>query len=354
MHLSSLISTSLITLSLALGTALAGFAQTTYRLPGQHAAEHSGLTASQDVSALKVSNTEKFLDEFYPDEDAPEGDIYTQGWNSGRVNCYQGVTVPNRQRIDVSHFAIPVPGAVTSPYGYRARFGRMHKGVDLRLRTGDPVKAAFSGRVRIVNYEGKGYGNYVVIRHDNGLETVYGHLSKHMCKAGQAVRAGDVIGLGGSTGHSTGPHLHFETRYMGYAINPQAIFDFANQTTITDDYTFDKRTYTQARSNTRGAFAAKKQTVADEADDADNFRMPTGNTANAEAAVPRPAKPKAKPVAQAKPRPAKPATKDDTVRKGDSLSRIADRNGITIDKLRKMNGLKDHDVIQPGQKLRVK
>ena len=143
---------------------------------------------------------------------------------------------------------MPVPGPVTSNYGYRPKFGRMHKGVDLRLKSNDTVVAAFDGKVRVVNYEGKGYGNYVIIRHPNGLETVYGHLNKHLVKENQVVKAGEPIGLGGSTGRSTGPHLHFETRFMGYAINPAAIFDFANHCTHTDQYTFSKTTYQEARN----------------------------------------------------------------------------------------------------------
>ena len=143
---------------------------------------------------------------------------------------------------------MPHPGYVTSPYGYRRRFRRMHKGIDLKANTGDTVRAAFDGKVRITKYERKGYGYYVVIRHTNDLETVYGHLSKFLVEPDTYVRAGDPIALAGNTGRSTGSHLHFETRYMGYAINPAAIFDFANQTTHTDTYTFDKNTYQKARN----------------------------------------------------------------------------------------------------------
>ena len=152
------------------------------------------------------------------------------------------------------HYSLPVKGHyVTSHYGYRPRFGRSHKGVDLRAAIGDTVRAAFSGRVRLTKYERGGYGFYVIVRHENGLETVYGHLSRFLVKPNQYVKVGQPIALSGNTGRSTGPHLHFETRYMGYAINPGAIFDFVNHVTVTDNYTFTKDTYMDARSNSSRA-----------------------------------------------------------------------------------------------------
>ncbi|MDE5976580.1 MAG: peptidoglycan DD-metalloendopeptidase family protein, partial [Muribaculaceae bacterium] len=157
----------------------------------------------------------------------------------------------------------------------------------------------------------------VIIRHPNGLETVYGHLNKHLVKPDQVVKAGQPIGLGGSTGRSTGPHLHFETRYMGYAINPSAIFDFANHTTHTDTYTFDKRTYTQAR----------------------NF-APANTLAKAE---------------KENPYRAADTQKDSyTVRKGDTLSSIAKSYGLSATSLRKINGMSNADVIKVGQVLKLK
>ncbi|MBS7373174.1 MAG: M23 family metallopeptidase, partial [Muribaculaceae bacterium] len=107
---------------------------------------------------------------------------------------------------------------------------------------------AFSGRVRLTKYERSGYGFYVIVRHENSLETVYGHLSRFLVKPDQYVKAGQPIALAGNTGRSTGPHLHFETRFMGYAINPEAIFDFANRCTHTDTYLFTKSTYQNARN----------------------------------------------------------------------------------------------------------
>lgn len=113
---------------------------------------------------------------------------------------------------------------INSDFG-RRRY-RWHHGIDLKLKTGDPVRSVFDGIVRITSYERYGYGHYVVIRHRNGLETLYGHLSEKEVEVGQEISAGDIIGLGGNTGRSTGPHLHFEIRYQGLSINPTEIFDF--------------------------------------------------------------------------------------------------------------------------------
>ena len=211
---------------------------------------------------------------------------------------------------------MPCPGQVTSNYGYRAKFGRMHKGIDLHIKSNDTIYAAFDGKVRLTNYEARGYGNYVIIRHPNDLETVYGHLNKFLVKPDQVVKAGDPIALGGSTGRSTGPHLHFETRYMGYAINPSAIFDFANQTTHTDTYTFTKKTYTQPR----------------------NY-APKHNLASAE---------KENPYKSAAERTSY------TVKKGDTLSSIAKSYGLSATTLRKLNNMTSTDLIRVGQVLKLK
>ena len=145
---------------------------------------HHDLIASQrDMSdQIKVQETREFMNELLEDEQEPEIDIYTEGWNSSLVNPYAHQAVPNNVRIDVSDYAMPVPGFITSPYGYRPRFRRQHKGVDLKLNTGDTVRAAFAGKVRLTRFERGGYGYYVILRHANGLETVYGHLSRFLVK----------------------------------------------------------------------------------------------------------------------------------------------------------------------------
>lgn len=113
---------------------------------------------------------------------------------------------------------------VNSKFGPRGY--RFHSGVDLELDMFDSIYAAFDGVVRVSTYQGGGYGNVMVLRHYNGLETLYGHLSLPVAKVGQYVKAGELIGWGGSTGRSSGPHLHYEVRYQGKTFNPDEIYDF--------------------------------------------------------------------------------------------------------------------------------
>ncbi|MDX2302551.1 MAG: peptidoglycan DD-metalloendopeptidase family protein [Microscillaceae bacterium] len=123
----------------------------------------------------------------------------------------------------------------TSNFGLR--WGKFHHGVDLGLRTGAPVMSVFDGIVKLSTYGG-GYGNYIIIRHENGLETLYAHLHQRKVSVGQRVQAGDLIGWGGSTGYSTGPHLHFEVRYKGYTFNPLLLYDFKKKYQIRSDRFF--------------------------------------------------------------------------------------------------------------------
>jgi murein DD-endopeptidase MepM/ murein hydrolase activator NlpD len=134
----------------------------------------------------------------------------------------------------------PICGIITSNYGWRDN--RMHKGMDIDLNRGDQVHAAFDGMVRIARYNG-GYGNVVIVRHYNGLETVYAHLSKIKVKVGQVVIAGQTLGLGGATGHATGTHLHFEVRFKGHALNPANFISFTENTTFSDTLIIRKSKY---------------------------------------------------------------------------------------------------------------
>ncbi len=123
---------------------------------------------------------------------------------------------------------------LTSRFGMRTY--RWHYGTDLGLEIGEPILSVFDGIVRIVQYDARGYGRYVVIRHYNGLETLYAHMTATNVTVGQLVKAGEVIGKGGSTGRSTGPHLHFEVRYEGNAINAEYIFDFPNNALLSRNF----------------------------------------------------------------------------------------------------------------------
>ena len=170
--------------------------------------------------------------------DSPSADLYSD-WDNRFA--HKATELPETYKINLRGFHMPTSSRViTSQFG--PRWGRQHKGLDIKVYIGDTIRAAFTGKVRIVRYEAKGYGNYVVIRHNNGLETIYGHLSKHLVRENQVVRAGQPIGLGGNTGRSTGSHLHFETRLCGVALNPALFFDFRNQDVTGDYYVFRRST----------------------------------------------------------------------------------------------------------------
>ena len=202
---------------------------------------------------------------------------------------------------------------VTSQFGYRARWRRMHNGIDLKVYVGDTIYAAFDGKIRIVDFERRGYGKYVVIRHDNGLETIYGHLSKHMVSENQYVKSGEPIGLGGNTGRSTGSHLHFETRFLGQAINPAFLFDFPNQDVTADYYTYVGK----GRRTTGAALAAAKNSGNNSSNVSDEGGV-----------------------------------RYHKVRSGDNLSKIAVLRKVSIEQLCRLNGITRNTILRPGQVLR--
>ena len=163
-----------------------------------------------------------------------DSEIYTRCWDTTKLFPYRDVVkladLPRSVDIELVDslkcYHYPYKAAIRSKFGMRRR--RKHQGVDLPLKTGDPIYATFNGKVRISIPSSKsgGYGNLIVIRHDNGLETFYGHLSERIVHADEWVEAGQIIGYGGSTGRSTGPHLHFETRYCGQSFDPERLIDF--------------------------------------------------------------------------------------------------------------------------------
>lgn len=295
--------------------ALGSFAQSRH-VSKSHSRTHRDLMAKQSTGKDNIKMGDNSFIQLM-DEQEPEPDIYTEGWNSRSVNPFKESQVPDREVLNVRGYHTPHPGRVSSPYGYRARFGRMHKGVDISLKLNDTIYAAYDGKVRLTNYEPKGYGNYIILRHPNKLETVYGHLNKILVKPNQVVKAGQPIGLGGSTGRSTGPHLHFETRFMGYAINPAAIINFSNGTVHTDTYTFSKQTYQQPRNFT-----------------------PNDNKKKVE-------QPQNRYQAAA-------ATETYTVKRGDSVGSIARAYGISTTTLRRLNNMSSTERITIGQVLKVK
>lgn len=195
------------------------------------------VTADKSMNSIDALELQKImlLEEFF----APSNYLYTD-WSNKFAHTYG--EAPDTFKIDLRDFCMPTTSRkLTSNFG--PRWGRQHKGLDIKVYVGDTIRSAFSGKVRVVRTEPRGYGKFVVIRHDNGLETVYGHLSKHLCHENQVVHAGDVIGLGGNSGRSTGSHLHFETRLCGVALHPALMFDFYNQDVTGDFYVYIKKNY---------------------------------------------------------------------------------------------------------------
>ena len=206
---------------------------------------------------------------------------------------------------------------VTSGFAFRGY--RWHYGMDLDLETGDSVKSAFDGVVRISAWDGGGYGNYILVRHYNGLETIYGHLSKALVPVGTFVKAGQLIGYGGSTGRSTGSHLHFEVRYQGNPINPALMYDFPDYKLRKDNFTI-----TAALFNYYSRAVGRSRS---------RSRISRGSSGSG-----RPSR--ARQVVSHK------------IRSGDTLSEVAEKYGVRVSMLKKLNpGLKK---LQPGKKLRIK
>jgi murein DD-endopeptidase MepM/ murein hydrolase activator NlpD len=235
-------------------------------------------------------------------ENHPADDIYNNIWTSTKLNPYKIPidSLPDSVRIDLSAFRVPVQGHITSHFGSR-RY-RYHYGTDIKLQTGDTVVSSFDGKIRIIDYDRRGYGHYVVIRHDNGLETVYAHLSRVLVSLDQIVTAGEGIALGGSTGRSTGPHLHYEIRFLGNAMNPAKIIDFAYGSPFNEEYLITKKESFYYQKEVKALAAAKYYRI----------------------------------------------------RSGDNLSRIAARNGTSVRTLCRLNGISPNKILRIGQTIRIR
>lgn len=304
----------------------------------------------KDVHNVKLNNTAAFSN---ADLENPASDIYTD-WTNAVAKC--GGHVPANFKVDLRGFSMPTTSRkITSNFG--PRWGRMHKGLDVKVYIGDTIRSAFDGKVRICRYDGNGYGYFLVIRHPNGLETVYGHLSKQIVKEGQVVRSGEPIGLGGNTGRSTGSHLHFETRILGEAINPAFMFDFENQDVTGDTYAL--QTGAMSKDATASAASRTVTRIETENSNAATYSTESANETNGNDA----AQEQAVAVAERrnnsyssnarKKKTTSQKSASHTVKSGDTLYAIARRNGTTVDKLCKLNGIKSSATLRPGQKLKT-
>ena len=251
-------------------------------------------------------------------------DVFGEYWNENVTNPYKMAldSLPYSWSIwlvdSLDQYHCPYQGDVHPRGKFGPRRGRRHQGVDIPLKTGDPVYAMFNGRVRVSRYLG-GFGNLIVIRHENGIETFHGHLSKRNVEAGDWVNAGDVIGLGGSTGRSTGPHLHFETRYDGFAFDPQWLIDFKTGE-LRHRLFILKKQYFNIYSNYAQDFEDEwKNEEDDKREEAERAAM-----------------------------------RWHVVKSGDTLGRIAINNGTTVSEICRLNGISRNTVLKIGRRLRVR
>lgn len=250
-------------------------------------------------------------------------EVFSDHWNTTATHAYSDVELsslpeatPIRLVDSLGSYHHPYIGRITSRYGPRR--GRAHQGLDISLKIGDPIYATFDGKVRMSKAAGN-YGNLVIIRHNNGLETYYAHLSERSVEVGDWVVAGQQIGLGGNTGRSTGPHLHFEVRYKGQSFDPERIIDFTTGDLRRSELLLKRRHF---------SIYAKYEQDFDEEVEVEKIEE-----AERKAAA---------------------AIQYHTVRSGDTLGALARKYGTTVTRLCQLNGIKSTSILRIGQRLRVR
>jgi murein DD-endopeptidase MepM/ murein hydrolase activator NlpD len=250
-------------------------------------------------------------------------EVFNNHWDTTNIHAYRDVALDSLPEATVirlvdslESYHYPYIGRITSRYGPRR--GRAHQGLDIGLKTGDPIYATFDGKVRMSKAAGD-YGNLIVIRHNNGLETYYAHLSQRDVEVGDWVVAGQQIGLGGSTGRSTGPHLDYEVRYKGQSFHPERLIDFSNGNLRRDELLLKRRHFS--------IYSKYEQDFGDEEE-----------VAKQEEAE----------------RKAAAAVQYHTVRSGDTLGAIARKYGTSVSRICQLNNIKSTSILRIGQKLRVK
>lgn len=250
-------------------------------------------------------------------------EVFNNHWDTTNIHAYRDIeldSLPEATAIrlvdSLESYHYPYIGRITSRYGPRR--GRAHQGLDIGLKTGDPIYATFDGKVRLSKAAGD-YGNLVIIRHNNGLETYYAHLSQRDVQVGDWVVAGQQIGLGGSTGRSTGPHLHYEVRYKGQSFDPERLIDFSNGNLRRDELLLKRRHFS--------IYSKYEQDFGDEEE-----------VAKQEEAE----------------RKAAAAVQYHTVRSGDTLGAIARKYGTSVSRICQLSGIKSTSILRIGQKLRVR
>ena len=276
-----------------------------------------GLKLKLDLSVLEEAKDRR--EELDPTA-IPADDVYEGIWVNRNVNVYGSLkNAPDTFVVNLENFTMPTDGHMTSNFGRRGS-SRYHYGIDIKAYTGDTIYAAFDGKIRVKQFERNGYGYYLVIRHINGLETVYGHLSKFLVDENEFVRSGQPIGLAGNTGRSFGSHLHFETRFLGNPINPNFIIDFQNKVPHRDEYLVTRSSY-------RKTSRSSSVTVASSS----NYKPATNRTNKYVSGN----------------------VKYHRIKRGDTLGAIAKRYGVSVSQLCKLNNMKRNSILRVGKSLRI-
>ncbi len=261
-------------------------------------------------------------EEFQIDSAWVKATEYYSVWDAYSLNPYRLDVSQLKENLNITlydtvkgqYWSEPVPKSfLTSVFGKRGY--RWHYGVDLELDIGDSVKSVWDGIVRLTNWDGGGYGNYVLVRHYNGLETLYGHLSDIQCTVGQIVQAGDLMAKGGSTGRSSGPHLHFEIRYQGIPLNPMEVFDFNGHRILGSNYTISPETFD---------YLGRRKSKGSGDDESRSSGYKTRKLYY------------------------------HSVRRGDNLSTISEKYGVPVATLRKLNGMGRTSSLQAGKRIRIR
>lgn len=246
---------------------------------------------------------------------------YLDNLYSEDVNYNPGFNDFNQKNFGLSPIlpgtaVLPIMGQITSRFGYRPSFGRMHKGVDIGLQIGDTIVASMDGTVARVAQDPKGYGLFVCLTHPNGMETRYAHLSRALVIPSMRVKAGQPIALGGNTGNSTGPHLHFETIVNGKAVDPTTMFDFNNPS----NFSRPRRRLTDLDEIMAGMSPGNY------------FDQSSGQESTSN----------------------QPKRKTYVVKTGDTIASVAQKNGISILSLCRLNMLSANETLQPGRMLKLR
>lgn len=267
--------------------------------------------------------------------------VYRNHWDTASVFSYRSIELQDLPAVielklidSLGEFCCPVQGKVLSKYGPRRR--RSHNGIDVPMKVGEPVLAAFDGKVRYSKYNTGGFGNLVIIRHPNGLETWHAHLSKLNVKVGDYVKTGQVIGYVGQTGRAYGPHLHFEVRYCDQTFDPEFLFDFEKGMLKYQTFALERSFF-----NIHSRASELLEEDDPDLDIANTLLAEADDSATIRAAQPKPAAASGAPVYH-------------IVKKGDILGRIAPRYGTTVARICQLNGIDRNSTLRLGQRLRVK